>query len=116
MNMKIKQFEDRGLSHYSYALLSENEVALIDPGRNPAPYYEFARQHQARITAVLETHSHDDFVSSQLDIAGTTGARNHVSETVQAGFPHQGPRDGNQNKLGLVPLLEHDPPGPSLYR
>lgn len=111
--MKIKQFEDRGLSHYSYALLSENEVALIDPGRNPAPYYEFARQHQARITAVLETHSHADFVSSHLEIAGTTGARIHVSEKMQAGFPHQGLRDGDLIRLGRVSLKVLYTPGHS---
>src|SRR5690606_21424008 len=102
MNMKIKQFEDRGLSHYSYALLSENEVALIDPGRNPEPCYEFASQHHDRITAVIETNFHVEFVSRHLEIAGTTGARLHVSEKMQAGFPRQGLRDGDLIMLGRV--------------
>lgn len=57
MNMKIEQFEDKGLSHYSYAILSEasKEIVLIDPARNANPYYEFAEKNQAKIIAVIET-------------------------------------------------------------
>jgi ABC-type molybdenum transport system ATPase subunit/photorepair protein PhrA len=35
--MHIKQFEDKNLSHYSYAILSESEkkIILINPARNP---------------------------------------------------------------------------------
>ncbi len=42
---------------------------LIDPGRNPEPYYDFAEEHQGKIIAVIETHLHADFVSSHLEIA-----------------------------------------------
>ncbi|MCF2494074.1 MBL fold metallo-hydrolase [Dyadobacter chenhuakuii] len=74
--MKIQQFEDKYLAHYSYAILSECEskMVLIDPARNSEPYYAFAKEHQAQIIAVIETHSHADFVSSHLEIAQTTGA------------------------------------------
>ena len=35
--MQIKQFENKDLSHYSYAILSdcEKKIILIDPSRNP---------------------------------------------------------------------------------
>ena len=56
--MEIRQFEDKNLAHYSYAVLSKDEIALIDPARNPQPYYEFARENNARITAIIETHPH----------------------------------------------------------
>ena len=38
--MKIEQFEDQDLSHFSYAILSEEtrEIALVDPARNPQQY------------------------------------------------------------------------------
>ena len=51
--MEIKQFEDKNLAHFSYAILSKGEIALIDPARNPQPYYDFAKQHNAKITAVV---------------------------------------------------------------
>ena len=41
--MEIKQFQDKNLAHYSYAIVSNGEVAVIDPSRNPQPYYDFAR-------------------------------------------------------------------------
>jgi hydroxyacylglutathione hydrolase len=42
--MKIEQFEDKHLSHYSYAILSEceNQIILIGPSRDPSVYYNFA--------------------------------------------------------------------------
>lgn len=45
--MQIKQFDDKNLAHYSYAIVSNGEIALIDPARNPQPYYDFAKQHNA---------------------------------------------------------------------
>ena len=35
--MKIEQFEDKGLAHFSYAILSEcaREIVLIDLARSP---------------------------------------------------------------------------------
>lgn len=100
--MLIEQFEDKGLAHYSYVVISEGEAALIDPARDPAPYYEVARRHNASITAVLETHSHADFVSGHREIAATTGATIHVSEFMNAGFPHKAAGDGDLLQVGQV--------------
>ncbi|MDB4925357.1 MAG: fold metallo-hydrolase, partial [Mucilaginibacter sp.] len=58
--MKIEQFEDKGLSHYSYAILSEcdRQVILIDPARDISPYLAYAEKHEATIIGVIETHPH----------------------------------------------------------
>lgn len=47
--MEIKQFEDKNLAHYSYAIYSEGEIALIDPARNPQPYYDFAKEKMRKL-------------------------------------------------------------------
>lgn len=52
--MEIKQFEDKNLSHYSYAILSNGEIALIDPARDPKPYYEFAKIIMQRSLQLLK--------------------------------------------------------------
>jgi glyoxylase-like metal-dependent hydrolase (beta-lactamase superfamily II) len=65
--MNIQQFYDEGLAHASYAILSGGKVALVDPGRNPQQYYDFAEANGAKIVAVIETHPHADFVSSHLE-------------------------------------------------
>ena len=51
--MKVKQFYDKALAHGSYAVLSEGEIALIDPGRDPKPYLDFAEEKQEKIPAVI---------------------------------------------------------------
>lgn len=72
--MKVQQFYDKNLSHTSYAILSKGNIALVDPGRDPSQYYEFAKEHNAKIIYVIETHPHADFVSSHLQIHNETGA------------------------------------------
>ncbi len=72
--MKIKQFKDSPLAHYSYAVVSEAKMALIDPSRNPLQYYQYAEKQNAKIVAVFETHPHADFVSSHCQIHEQTGA------------------------------------------
>lgn len=111
--MEIKQFEDKNLAHYSYAIVSNGEVALIDPARNPQPYYDFANQHHAKITAVIETHPHADFVSSHLEIHNTTDATIYVSKLLGAEYPHQTFDEGNAIVVGDITLKALNTPGHS---
>ena len=111
--MEIKQFQDKNLAHYSYAIVSNGEVAVIDPSRNPQPYYDFADQHHAKITTVIETHPHADFVSSHLEIHKTTGATIYVSKLLGAEYPHQTFDDDDAIILGHVTLKAIDTPGHS---
>jgi hydroxyacylglutathione hydrolase len=113
--MKIKQFEDKGLAHFSYTVLSEKEqeIILIDPARNPQPYYDYAVAHKAKITGVIETHPHADFVSSHLEIHQTTGATVYVSKMVAADYPHQAFDEGDVITLGEIKLKALHTPGHS---
>lgn len=111
--MEIKQFEDKNLAHYSYAILSNGEIALIDPARNPQPYYDFAKQHDAKITAVIETHPHADFVSSHLEIHETTHAKIYVSKLLGAEYAHHSFDDGDTIQLGNSFLKALNTPGHS---
>lgn len=112
-NMTIKQFEYKPLSHYSYAVLSEGKIALIDPERNPQQYYDFAKANNATIVAVIETHPHADFVSSHLQIHKETGATIYNSEKLGADYPHEFFDEGNTIHLGCVTLTAMNTPGHS---
>lgn len=48
--MQIKQFEDKNLAHYSYAIMSdcEKKIVLIDPARNPQQYIDYAKKMRQR--------------------------------------------------------------------
>lgn len=62
-NYVIEQFEDKGLAHFSYAVIAGKKMVIIDPQRNPQIYYDFAQKNKAIIIGVIETHPHADFVS-----------------------------------------------------
>ena len=111
--MKIIQFEDKPLAHYSYAIISGHEMALVDPARDPKPYYQLAEKHNAKIKAIFETHPHADFVSSHLQIHKETGATIYVSQLVGANYPHQGFDDGNSVIIGKIKLSAINSPGHS---
>jgi glyoxylase-like metal-dependent hydrolase (beta-lactamase superfamily II) len=102
--MQIQQFYDEGLAHASYAILSEGKIALVDPGRNPQPYTDFAESQGAKIVAVIETHPHADFVSSHLEFHQNEGATIFVSKLVGAAYPHKGFDQGDSFSLGEVTL------------
>ena len=112
-NYIIEQFEDKPLAHYAYAILNEGEIILIDPARNPKPYYDFAEKHEAKIVGVIETHPHADFVSSHLEISKTTGATIYVSKLVDATYPHQSFDDGDILSIGNLKLKALNTPGHS---
>ena len=113
--MKVKQFEDKTLAHYSYAVLSQQEMVIIDPGRNPMQYYNFAEQNKAKIIAVLETHPHADFVSGHLQIHQETGADIYISDKMDGNFPHISFDEGNEPRVGGATVFPLNTPGHSPY-
>jgi len=110
--MKVEQFFDAGLAHMSYAVISENEMAVIDPGRDPQPYFEFAKIHKAKITTVIETHPHADFVSSHKEI-GDAGAKIYVSKLARVSYPHVAVDEGDIISIGKIKLKILHTPGHS---
>lgn len=111
--MHIERFYDQDLAQASYAVLSEKEIALIDPARDPQPYYDFAKKHHAKIEAVIETHLHADFVSSHLEIHKTTGAAIYTSSLAGAAYPHTAFDQGGKITVGKVKLKAFNTPGHS---
>ena len=111
--MNIKQFEYKPLAHYSYALVSDGKMAVVDPERNPEQYYAFAKANNAEIVAVIETHPHADFVSSHLEIHKKTGATIYNSEKLGADYPHEYFDEGDHITIGEVTLKAINTPGHS---
>jgi hydroxyacylglutathione hydrolase len=113
--MKTEQFEDKGLAHYSYAILSEceSEIVLIDPARDIAPYLSYAEKNEATIIGVIETHPHADFVSGHLELHQTTAAIIYCSKLLGAEYPHQSFDDGDVLEFGKIKLKALNTPGHS---
>jgi hydroxyacylglutathione hydrolase len=113
--MQIKQWEDKNLSQYSYAVLSDREkkIILIDPSRNPQPYLDFAKANDAVIVGILETHPHADFISSHAELSQLTGAVIYTHSLVGALYPHRAFDEGEEIVLEDLKLRSIHTPGHS---
>lgn len=113
--MDIQQFEDKGLAQYAYAIYSEkaHEIIVIDPARDIRPYLEYAKAVNAKITGVIETHPHADFVSGHLELHRVTGATLYCSKRTGAAYPHVTFDEGMRMMLGDIVLKALNTPGHS---
>jgi hydroxyacylglutathione hydrolase len=94
-NYVIEQFEDKGLAHFSYAVMADKKIILIDPQRNAQPYYDFAQKNNASIIGVIETHPHADFVSSHLEIHQKLNVPIYASSLTKSKYPLKKYDEGN---------------------
>jgi hydroxyacylglutathione hydrolase len=67
-------FDALGLGDRTYLLHDDAVAVVVDPQRDPQPYLETAARLGVRITHVLETHIHNDYVSGGLALARRAGA------------------------------------------
>ncbi|MBK5298149.1 MAG: MBL fold metallo-hydrolase [Vicinamibacteria bacterium] len=116
--MLLERFEDKGLSHYSYAVGCEGqgEVVIVDPRRDIDIYLDFAHTRNLRIVGVLETHIHADFAAGTKTLAEATGADIHVSaydegQLYETAFPHTPMREGDAITMGKTRIEALHTPG-----
>src|SRR5258708_17416743 len=109
--MNFKQFYLGCLSHASYYLGSDGEAAIIDPQRDVQHYIDEAESHGQRIKYVIETHSHADFVSGHIELAGKTGAEIVYGQRANTQFPTHKVNDGNELTVGKIKLKFLETPG-----
>lgn len=111
--MILETVETRGLAHLSYLLGDEEagEAVVIDPRRDVDIYLELARRHALRITAVLETHIHADFVSGSTELAALTGAEIVGGRAGRYAFAVRGVGEGDEIAVGSLRLRVLETPG-----
>jgi hydroxyacylglutathione hydrolase len=116
--MLLERFEDKGLSHYSYAVGCEGagEIAVVDPRRDVDIYLDFAHSRNLKIVAVLETHIHADFAAGTKALAEATGAEVWASayddgELYETAFDHRPTSDGDSLVLGKTRIEAVHTPG-----
>ncbi|MDO9550173.1 MAG: MBL fold metallo-hydrolase [Methanoregula sp.] len=97
--MIIHQFFIPGLAHSSYIVAGNRTCAVIDPERDAGRYIAAAQEMGLRITHILETHLHADFVSGHLDLAEATGAEIYASRSGNCAFEHTPLAEGDELNL-----------------
>ncbi|MGG9961703.1 MBL fold metallo-hydrolase [Ferruginibacter sp. SUN106] len=100
--MFIKQLYTGCLSEAAYYIESEGEVAIIDPLRDTEEYILLAKERNAGIKYIFETHFHADFVSGHLDLSKQTGAPIIYGPGAKTNFKIYNSKDGEIFKLGKI--------------
>jgi glyoxylase-like metal-dependent hydrolase (beta-lactamase superfamily II)/rhodanese-related sulfurtransferase len=85
--MLLKHFYVEKIAHSSYMLAGNDICAIIDPSRDIDMYLDEAYKRGLKITHILQTHLHADFVSGHMDLAEITGAKIYMPKSGEANFP-----------------------------
>ena len=109
--MKIEQIYTGCLAQGAYYIESAGEAVIIDPLREVSPYIEKAKNNNAKIKYVFETHFHADFVSGHIDLAKETGATIIYGPTANPGFEAHIAKDGEVFKIGNITITVLHTPG-----
>lgn len=109
--MFVQQFFVKGLAHSSYLIAGSKTCAIVDPQRDVSAYVEAARELGGRITHILETHLHADFISGHMDLAEITGAKIYGPRAGKMQFPHVAVGQGDSFGIEDMTFQVLDTPG-----
>jgi hydroxyacylglutathione hydrolase len=108
---------DKSLAQASYVIGCQEKgvAAVIDPKRDVDTYLQIAETNNLKITHVLETHIHADFLCGSRELVALTGAGLYLSaeggDDWKYEFPHHKVKDGDHIKLGNLRFEAIHTPG-----
>ncbi|MFK7983999.1 MAG: rhodanese-like domain-containing protein [Saprospiraceae bacterium] len=115
--MFFQHIYDKSLAQASYFIGCQKKgvAAVIDPKRDVDTYLEIAKQKNMKITHIMETHIHADFLAGSRELAALTGAKMYLSDEGGEGweyqFPHEGLKNGDIMNLGNLKIEVLHTPG-----
>ena len=109
--MFIKQLYTNCISEAAYFIESNGEAAVIDPLRDIDAYITLAKERNAVIKYIFETHFHADFVSGHLDLCKQTGATIVFGPETVTNFKVHVAKDGEVFSVGNISLEVLHTPG-----
>ena len=99
------------LGNTCYLLVAGEDAVVIDAPRCTDALLELAERRGASISAVLDTHLHNDFLSGAIELRRRTGAALHLPAGGGYAFAHEGMREGSVLDLDGVQLVALETPG-----
>ncbi|GEP89325.1 Glyoxylase, beta-lactamase superfamily II [Chitinophaga terrae (ex Kim and Jung 2007)] len=112
--MFVKQLYTNCLSEAAYFIESDGVAAVIDPLRDIDVYLELAKERNATIQYIFETHFHADFVSGHLELAAATGAKIIYGPNAVTSFESYKAKDNETFAIGALTLQVLHTPGHTL--
>jgi glyoxylase-like metal-dependent hydrolase (beta-lactamase superfamily II)/rhodanese-related sulfurtransferase len=112
--MFVQQLYTGCISESAYYIESNGIAAIIDPLRDIDAYLQLAKQRNATIKYIFETHFHADFVSGHLDLAAATGASIVYGPNTVTKFEVTVAKDKQVFEIGDITLQVLHTPGHTL--
>ena len=109
--MIVHPFFVKGIAHSSYLIGGDETCAIVDPRRDVQIYIDAARDQGLKITHILETHLHADFISGHMDLARMTGARIYAPRSARCRFDHKPLVEGDTFRLEHMRFSVLETPG-----
>jgi glyoxylase-like metal-dependent hydrolase (beta-lactamase superfamily II)/rhodanese-related sulfurtransferase len=100
--IEIVTFETPELGDRSYLAHDGTVGMLVDPQRDVGRFLAGVRDAGVRVSHVLETHMHNDYVTGGLVLARLLGADYVVSAADRVAYPRQAARDGDELQVGSL--------------
>ncbi len=107
--MKVSIVETSGLGDRSYVVTDGTSAVVVDPQRDIDRV--LTAVGDARITHVLETHIHNDYVTGGLELSRTVDAEYVVPEGEELGYAARRVVDGDTIESGPIVLRVIHTPG-----
>lgn len=108
-----EQIYAEGLAQMSYIVGDDSKgvAAVIDPRRDVDVYVKRAREKGLKITAIVETHIHADFVSGAHELSARIGAKIYGGKSDDYKFDLNQMIEGDEIRLGSARLRALHTPG-----
>ena len=112
--MVIEQIYTGCLAQGAYYIESNGEVAIVDPLREVQDYIDRAKNNNATIKYIFETHFHADFVSGHVTLAKKTGAKIVYGPSAKTNFEAIIAQDNQTFRVGNIKITVLHTPGHTL--
>jgi hydroxyacylglutathione hydrolase len=109
--MYIEQMYTACLSEAAYYIESNGEAAIIDPIRDTEQYLTKAKERNAKIKYVFETHFHADFVSGHIDLSKKANAQIIYGPMANTDYEIYNAKDNEIFNIGDITIKAIHTPG-----
>src|SRR5688572_5323662 len=100
-----------GLGNATYLLASDGEAVVVDPPRDAWRVTAIADARGWRLTHVVETHVHNDYLSGALELRAARRVEIVAPARGRYAFDHRGADEGDTVEVGGLRLVARATPG-----
>jgi hydroxyacylglutathione hydrolase len=108
---EIVTIETPELGDRSYAVFTGDRAVVVDPQRDIDRILALVAERGSRLSHVLETHIHNDYVSGGPELCRVTGATHIIPAGETVAYPRQMIADGESVGLGAITVRALHTPG-----